>query len=279
MVKLRLSWLKNMVFLSALGKWIRQYSEVKTIDGDIMTAKQIKELQKRMAQLEEENIILKKRLPYSRTLRQRLDAVYKLRFQHSIKLLCKVLRVNRSTYYKHFFSEASPRVKENQEIARTILRIYADCDKRLGAYKMTHILERDYDINISVGRVYRLMKTLELPKMSTLKPFKKHMHSENGQCFNHLKQDFNPKVPDTVWASDFTYIKVNGKWYYLCIIMDLFSRKIISWHISSRSNVELVITAFQKVYNNRNKPLGLMFHSDRGAQYTAASFRHLLDIF
>ena len=48
------------VSLSALGKWIRQYSEVKTIDGDIMTAKQIKELQKRMAQLEEENIILKK---------------------------------------------------------------------------------------------------------------------------------------------------------------------------------------------------------------------------
>ena len=55
------------------------------------------------------------------------------------------------------------------------------------------------------------MKILELPKMSTLKPFKKHMHSENGQCFNHLKQDFNPKAPDTVWASDFTYIKVNGK--------------------------------------------------------------------
>ena len=78
------------------------------------------------------------------------------------------------------------------------------------------------------------MKTLELPKMSTLKPFKNHMHSENGQCFNHLKQDFNPKAPDTVWASDFTYIKVNGKWYYLCIVMDLFSRKIISWHIFLR---------------------------------------------
>lgn len=48
------------VSLSALNKWIKMYSEVKTIDGDIMTAKQIKELQKRMAQLEEENIILKK---------------------------------------------------------------------------------------------------------------------------------------------------------------------------------------------------------------------------
>ena len=48
------------------GKWIRLYSEVKTVDGDIMTAKQIKDLQRRNAQLEEENLILKKRLPYSR---------------------------------------------------------------------------------------------------------------------------------------------------------------------------------------------------------------------
>lgn len=57
------------VSLSALGKWIHQYSEVKTLDGDIMTAKQRKELQKRNAQLEEENLILKKRLPYSRHTR------------------------------------------------------------------------------------------------------------------------------------------------------------------------------------------------------------------
>ena len=54
------------VSLSAIGKWIRLYSEVKTVDGDIMTAKQIKDLQRRNAQLEEENLILKKRLPYSR---------------------------------------------------------------------------------------------------------------------------------------------------------------------------------------------------------------------
>lgn len=52
--------------MTGLNKWIKQYSEIETEDGDIMTAKQIKELQKRNAQLEEENLILKKRLPYSR---------------------------------------------------------------------------------------------------------------------------------------------------------------------------------------------------------------------
>ena len=54
------------VSLSALGKWIRLYSEIKTDDGEILTAKQIKDLQKRNAQLEEETLILKKRLPSSR---------------------------------------------------------------------------------------------------------------------------------------------------------------------------------------------------------------------
>ena len=80
-----------------------------------------------------------------------------------------------------------------------------------------------------------------------------------------------------MWVSDITYIKAGGIWYYLCIVMDLFSRKVISWHISSKANVELVIAAFKKAYEKRNTPHGLMFHSDRGSQYTAFSFRQLLD--
>lgn len=162
-------------------------------------------------------------------------------------------------------------------IASKILHIYAHYNKRLGAYKITHILRRDYGIHISVGRVYRLMKSLQLPKMSTQKPFYPHKHNENGQCINHLQQDFNQKAPNLVWVSDFTYIKTAGKWYYLCIVMDLFSRKIISWNISGKPDVDLVMTAFKKAYKKRNAPLGLMFHSDRGAQYTAFAFRQLLD--
>lgn len=142
---------------------------------------------------------------------------------------------------------------------------------------ITYVLQRDYGINISVGRVYRLMRTLQLPRMSTDKRFRNYKHRDNGECTNHLRQDFNQKAPDMVWASDFTYIKVAGKWYYLCIVMDLFSRKVIAWNISSKPDVDLVIDAFKKAYDKRNRPVGLMFHSDRGAQYTAFSFRKLLD--
>ena len=121
------------------------------------------------------------------------------------------------------------------------------------------------------------MRTPQLPRMSTEKPFRKYLHKENGDCTNHLQQEFNQKCPTLVWVSDFTYIKVAGKWYYLCIVMDPFSRKVISWNISSKPDVELVMIAFKKAYKKRKCPEVLMFHSDRGSQYTACSFRQLLD--
>ena len=224
----------------------------------MLTAKQVKELQKRNAQLEEENLILKSDCHIHATLKQRLDAVHKLRFQHSIKILCKVLRVNRSTYYKHFSAEPSPRIKENQYIASLILHIYADYNKRLGAYKITYVLQRDYGINISVGRVYRLMKQLQLPKMSTDKPVVRSSSSDAEAYCNHLQQKFNQKAPNLVWVSDITYIKAGGIWYYLYIVMDLFSRKIISWHISSKANVELVILR-DCLINFKQSPIFLLF--------------------
>lgn len=94
--------------------------------------------------------------------------------------------------------------------------------------------------------------------MSTDKPFRNYRHKENGECTNHLRQEFNQKRPNIVWASDFTYIKVSGKWYFLCIVMDLFSRKVISWNISSKPDVDLVMTAFKKAYEKRNHPEGLI---------------------
>ena len=158
-----------------------------------------------------------------------------------------------------------------------ILHIYADYDRRLGAYKVQYILKRDYGINISVGRVYRLMRSMELPKMSTIKPKPGRLRTDNGECVNHLQQLFSQDAPNLVRVSDITYLKAGGKWYYLCVLIDLFSRKAIPWRLSCKADVSLVMTAFQKAYDNRNAPYGLMFHSDRGTQYTSFAFRRLLD--
>ena len=157
-----------------------------------------------------------------------------------------------------------------------ILHIHADYRKRLGAYKICHILERDYGVKISVGRVYRLMKDMCLPKMSTAKPFIPS-RSDDSECTNYLHQEFKQSAPNLVWVSDITYLRVGSKWYYLCVIIDLFSRKVIAWNISDKPDTELVISTFKNAYTSRREPFGLMFHSDRGTQYTAFAFRQLLD--
>lgn len=77
-----------------------------------------------------------------------------------MKTLCRILLINCNTYYKHYNSQPSDRNKENQVIASKILHIYTHYNKRLEAYKITHILQSDYGIHISVRRVYRLVKSL-----------------------------------------------------------------------------------------------------------------------
>lgn len=142
-----------------------------------------------------------------------------------------VLKVNRSTYCKRFSGKTAPRTAENQQLRTIILEIYTTSKKRVGSAKVRRMLLRDYGISISIGRVYRLMSTMKFLKMFTVKPA---FNPTKGQVSlkhpNHLKQAFNPPEPNQVWTSDFSYIPIGKKSFvYLCVILDLFSRKILAW--------------------------------------------------
>ena len=172
----------------------------------------------------------------------------------------------------------SARELENRAIRACILEIYARTDKRLGANKIRECLRRDYCINISCGRVYRLMKTMNLPKMSTVKPPKpSYSKSDNGECVNILKQEFNQSAPDLVWVCDFTYIRVAGRFCYLCAILDLYSRKVIAYKVSDHIDTQLAIDTLDMAISSRDVHVGLIFHTDRGSQFTSKEFRQYLD--
>lgn len=191
--------------------------------------------------------------------------------------MCRVLKVNRSTYYKYAKHQISERDKENQRIRACILEIYAKSDKRLGADKMKICLQRDYRISISNGRVYRLMKQMNLPKMSTVKPFRhKSKTASDEECRNVLNQKFNPSAPNKVWGCDFTYIRAAGRFYYLCAILDLFSRKVIAFKLSNKIDTNLAIETVNQAVATRGKSEGIIFHTDRGCQFTSSLFRRHL---
>lgn len=215
---------------STIHKWIKLYSEVETDNGEILTAKQVRKLQKQVALLKEENLIFKKSNCHIHApLKQRLKAIELLKSKHKISRLCKALNVNRSTYYNSLNRQPSKRDVENQKIRSHLLELYIKHNKRLGAIKLNRRLFVEYGISISLGRVYRLLKSMPLPRMSTVKPsFKSSKHSNDEDCTNHLNQEFSPSEPNKVWVSDFTYIKTSMGFRYFCVIMDLYSRKIIA---------------------------------------------------
>jgi len=116
---------------------------------------------------------------------------------------------------------------------------------------------------------------LVVKQRQTYKVTTKRKHSDIV-ADNVLNQQFNPTLANLVWAGDVTYLRTNQGWMYLAIVMDLYSRRIVGWAISPRMTVDLVERALQMAINIRQPSSGLLFHSDRGSQYTSGRFSRLL---
>ena len=121
------------------------------------------------------------------------------------------------------------------------------------------------------------MKSINIPRLSTRKPPKTKFIESLFETQIVLKQAFNQSAPNLVWCSDITYLPVQNRFFYLCVIIDLFSHKVIAYRLSNKADANLIIDTFLQAYSKRGYPQGLMFHSDRGVQYTASSFRKVLD--
>ena len=91
-----------------------------------------------------------------------------------------------------------------------------------------------------------------------------------------MHRNFKTTKPNEIWVSDITAFKIKGKWQYLCVIIDLYSRKVVGFHISKKSSTQLLSSTFKKAFSDRGKPAGLIFHSDQGSQYTSKAFAALL---
>ncbi len=134
-------------------------------------------------------------------------------------------------------------------------------------------------VRLQIGR-YRVRKhmaklNLLVTQRRAYKVTTKRKHSD-AVAENLLNQNFNPLEANQVWAGDVTYLKTGEGWMYLAIVMDLYSRRIVGWHIDKRMTTDLISKAMIKAFNLRQPPKGLVFHSDRGSQYTSKQYRKLL---
>ena len=96
---------------------------------------------------------------------------------------------------------------------------------------------------------------------------------------DRVKRDFNPTIPDTIWCGDITYLRTGEGWLYLATVIDLYSRRVIGWSVADHMRTDLVADALNAAIATRGGRVeaGVVFHSDRGSQYTSADFGELCD--
>lgn len=162
--------------------------------------------------------------------------------------------------------------EKKQELTPIIEKIFHDNNQIYGASKI-HAILKDRGYIVGQNTVADIMH--ENGWFSIGNGAKKlyYMNLERKQ--NLLNQQFTVNRPDEVWVSDVTYFKYNNTVYYICVILDLFARKVVSYRISLTNSTQLTKGTFMAVYKER-QPQDLMFHSDQGTNYTSATFRMYL---
>lgn len=91
-----------------------------------------------------------------------------------------------------------------------------------------------------------------------------------------MNRGFHVEHPNQIWVSDVTYYRYDEKTFYICVIMDLFARKVIAYTVGCGNNTHLVKETFRKAYEVRNPEPGLIFHTDQGSNYRSRTFRDYL---
>lgn len=185
-----------------------------------------------------------------------------------------MMNVSRSAYYAWLKRPARIITLEQLNLYRKAKQLFEKSRNSLGYRELRKKL-RSEGFNISDYGVQKLMATLGLvvTQRVAYKVTTKRKHSD-AVADNLLNQNFNPVAPNQVWAGDVTYLRTGEGWMYLAIVMDLYSRRIVGWHIDKRMTTNLVSKAMMKAYNLRQPPKGLVFHSDRGTEYCGKIEHH-----
>ena len=195
---------------------------------------------------------------------------------HSVEKMAKLLNVARSGYYAWQSSPESARLRSDRELTAQIKQIQEEVRYVYGSPRMTEELVRGGK-PVGHNRVARLMREADLGARPR-KRFRVTTRSHPGHqvAENLLQRRFKAAAADQVWVSDITYVATAEGWLYVCVVLDLYARRVVGWSMSARLGTELALRALMMAFMQRQPPQNLLFHSDRGVQYTSLAFRHAL---
>ncbi|BBM02526.1 transposase [Microbulbifer sp. GL-2] len=186
------------------------------------------------------------------------------------------MNVSPQGFYKWLNRDESTRDIENRRILGCIEAIYAQHDGNYGSPRISAELKANGE-RINHKRVERLMR--EAGIVGKAGRIYRRRPLPGNPCIkveNLQREHGMPSKPDSQWAGDVTYLKINGQWQYLAVIIDLYSRKVLGWELSDTRTVELTLSALNKAVRRKNIESDLIFHSDRGSEYGAYAYQNRL---
>ncbi len=199
--------------------------------------------------------------------------------QRNVKRACVLLEVSRAAYYDWSKQTPCQRELDDRELARRIKEIHERSRGTYGAPRI-HAALRKEAIVTSGKRVARLMREQGLQGRRKRR-FKRTTIADPvaATAADLIKRAFGPGTIgiDQCWCSDITYVRTWEGWLYVASIIDLASRRVVGWAMADHMRAELVCNALAMAVEARRPEAELIFHSDRGSQYTSGEFRDLLD--
>ena len=192
----------------------------------------------------------------------------------SISGMLKYLGVSRSGYRAFLKHKPSAAEQRRIRVKKQIRRIYDDSFQNYGAPKITQKLRQSGE-NIGQRTVAKYMRSMGIRAQWVKHWIATTKDSDFSKELNNvLNEQFNPDRPNAVWCTDITYIwTYETGFVYLTSIMDLYSRKIISWTLTRTMEVSCVVDTVDKARASRTTDQPLVIHSDRGSQYVSDAYK------
>ena len=201
-----------------------------------------------------------------------------MKSEHPVQLLCELLSVSRSGYYRWQMAPVSLRQREDAVLAAQIVQAHRASRNNYGAPRVVEEL-RAQGVRTSKRRCARLMRTAGVRGRKKPRRRPRTTDSRHAQAVpgNHLAVRPAPVGPNQTWVTDITYLRTTEGWLFLAAVMDLWSRRIVGWACGPTLHASLALSALRQAIDRRRPDAGLLHHSDRGCQYVETDYVRALN--
>lgn len=184
--------------------------------------------------------------------------------EHSVRRMCKVMRLHPSGYYAWKAAPQSPRAKDDQRLLGLLKQAWLESG---GVYGYRNLTLDMRDLGERCGR-HRVARLLKLEGLHSQTGYGRRPGMRGGKpavvAPTHLQRQFKVDEPNQSWVTDITYIRTHEGWLYLAVVVDLFSRQVVGWSMGSRIDTSLVLDALLMALWRRQPREPVMVHSDQG---------------